>query len=743
MDKPSQLQQPPLQAIVTPSPLATSQPIPQQIQPPHHPSHPLFELNPSDVRDDLDERTQRTYQLIKQIIVGKSPKEGDELIKSFASTPTPPTDPSNSSTTGQTAHTNVEDLILGLLVAILVETDESRYYRDIVSISRDGPVSLSTYLNMIIIEKLPKLKEHSVRQVFWLINQLIKSTTSSAENLCFSLMRQLAGGDLSPRNLWLIENFLDVLIDNRSWLTCSTTFMVPPTIYTYMRLVADHMGPAQAALRQKEVDFVIGLVREQFSDCLVIGRDFLRLLYNINRIPEFERLWHDIFNNPKSLHPTFHSPLQLLTTRTPRRLILSRLTFDMERKLSYLATQVKFGNQKRYQDSFHKQYLSAPESLSLRCDLIRYICSLIHPTNEVLCSDIIPRWAIIGWLLATCTTSVSATNSKIALFYDWLVYDPKVENIMNIEPAILVMFYSLRSHPNVTASLLDFLCRLPLIFLPKLSDNLRLGIKKALQHILEKRVIQSLTPLFDNPKHDPALKALIKENFPDYFTPAPQTTQVDNGISTQPVSAPSNQIGQQTNACVPPTAIKQLEVTILDNDNKINPQSELSNLNQETAPGNKVTSNQDNEITPTNRTGDSTSIHNDDVVDLNASSSALRDEVKPNWNGIEHVNTPSSNRPSNHDNKNKKLSVNNPGPNSESPKWPKKSLNQIDESSDPECIPKTVDIDEDTSDVFKEGKSSLRVVYPFMNVQSIDLKRTISTFDDQIRIVLEDLSNER
>src|SRR4029434_10326942 len=34
---------------------------------------------------------------------------------------------------------------------------------------------------------------------------------------------------------------------------------------------------------------------------------------------------------------------------------------------------------------------------------IRYICGVVHPSNEVLSSDILPRWAIIGWLLTTCT----------------------------------------------------------------------------------------------------------------------------------------------------------------------------------------------------------------------------------------------------------------------------------------------------------------------------------------------------
>lgn len=66
---------------------------------------------------------------------------------------------------------------------------------------------------------------------------------------------------------------------------------------------------------------------------------------------------------------------------------------------------MRFGQQKRYQDWFQRQYLSMAESQSLRCDLIRYICGVVHPSNEVLSSDILPRWAIIGWLLTTCTVS--------------------------------------------------------------------------------------------------------------------------------------------------------------------------------------------------------------------------------------------------------------------------------------------------------------------------------------------------
>lgn len=105
------------------------------------------------------------------------------------------------------------------------------------------------------------------------------------------------------------------------------------------------------------------------------------------------------------------------------------------------------------------------ESQSLRIDLIRFIVGVIHPSNELLCSDIIPRWAVIGWLLTTCTSTVAAANAKLALFYDWLFFDPERDNIMNIEPAILVMSNSMRSHPAVTATLLDFMCRVSILLL--------------------------------------------------------------------------------------------------------------------------------------------------------------------------------------------------------------------------------------------------------------------------------------
>ncbi|CAG2121775.1 unnamed protein product, partial [Medioppia subpectinata] len=81
------------------------------------------------------------------------------------------------------------------------------------------------------------------------------------------------------------------------------------------------------------------------------------------------------------------------------------------------------------------------------------------------------------------------------------------------------MYHSIRSHPAITATLLDFLCRIAQSFCPSLSSLVKAGVKTSLQQILEKRVLQSLSPLFDSNKLDRELRAMVRETFPEFCTP--------------------------------------------------------------------------------------------------------------------------------------------------------------------------------------------------------------------------------
>ncbi|XP_064619103.1 integrator complex subunit 3-like [Lineus longissimus] len=453
-----------------------------------------------DAKDELDERLERCYKSVMSMVARLSDREANDVLNAHASK-------------GSPQH---EEIQLGLFFSILVDPKTAqRCYRDLTLVSRDSLNTVLTKTNQIIHEKWLKLRDVPRGQIVWFCKEMVKSNVTGVESVCLSLLKQMAGGDVSQKNIWLVESMLDLFIENKSWVDKHSAVMAM-AVYTYLRLILDHGNPTLSALRQREVEFCTLCMREKFPECMLIGRDLVRLLQYVARIPEFESIWRDMLQNPTNLSPTFTGIAQLMLLRTPKKFFASRLTPDMENKLTWLMNRVKFGQQKRYQDWFQRQYLSTPESQSLRCDLIRYICAVIHPSNEILCSDVIPRWAVIGWLLTTCTSNVAASNAKLSLFYDWLFFEKDKDSIMNIEPAILVMYHSMRPHPAITATLLDFMCRIMPNFYPTLASTVRSGIFSALRSILEKRVLQSLSPLFDNPKLDRELRSMLRENFTEF-----------------------------------------------------------------------------------------------------------------------------------------------------------------------------------------------------------------------------------
>lgn len=382
-----------------------------------------------------------------------------------------------------------EEISQGFICALLTEppADALKTYRDMTLLTRDGLMSVTQNLAVLVADKYQKLTEAARKQLLWLTKELVRNAVLSADNIVWCLLRQAAGGDVSQANLFLVEALLDICQEFRAWLD-KLPMLVAAVVYTFVRLIEDHSSPMLNPLRAREVKFVVQLIRDRFCDVIPLGRDFVRILQNVARIPEFEALWRDLLQNPKALHPRFTGVWEILRIRTSRRYLQLRLTPEIERKILFMTNNVKFGNHKRYQDWFQAKYFTTMESHSLRSDLIRFIINAIHPSNDMLSSDLIPRWAIIGWLLTSCTNVTATANSKLALFYDWLFFEGQRDNIMNIEPGILVMYHSIRSHPLVSSTLLDFLCRIMKNFHPKHEDKIRTGVYNSLRSILEKQV---------------------------------------------------------------------------------------------------------------------------------------------------------------------------------------------------------------------------------------------------------------
>merc|ERR1719233_559294 len=409
------------------------------------------------------------------------------------------------------AQRNHEDICIGLLVGILVDKGNCiKYYSYLRFVAKDGLESVVGEINRILLGKYSSLMESIQQQLIWLVRELVRSGIPGAEDVCWNTMRNIVGGNVNTRNLWLADQMMNIFTENKSWLYSSPR-LVSGVIFTYLRLLHDHVRPNLREFGDKEITFVIHLIREQFINVLTLGRDFVRLLQAVARIPEIEEVWMDILYQPSKLSPQFLGLEQLLKTRTPNEFLTSRITPNME--LKFMTQNVRFGFHARYESWFQRDFLSSQESQTLRSDIVRYVVSVIHPTNEQLQSSVTPRWALIGWILTSCTNQVISANVKLSLFYDWVFFNPPNDNIMSLEPAILVMSHSLGPHPQVTATLLDFLVRLASNFFPSRANQILESITASFKHAKDTGVIPSLTPVIFNASLSPSLRKSLRTTF--------------------------------------------------------------------------------------------------------------------------------------------------------------------------------------------------------------------------------------
>lgn len=54
------------------------------------------------------------------------------------------------------------------------------------------------------------------------------------DNIVWNILRQASGGDVSLKNLLLVEGILDIFIEHRPWLE-KYPFLIGTVVYTYVR----------------------------------------------------------------------------------------------------------------------------------------------------------------------------------------------------------------------------------------------------------------------------------------------------------------------------------------------------------------------------------------------------------------------------------------------------------------------------------------------------------------------------
>ncbi|RUS16646.1 protein-domain-containing protein, partial [Endogone sp. FLAS-F59071] len=355
----------------------------------------------------------------------------------------------------------------------------------------------------------------------------------------------------------------------RSWMDFYPR-VIATSAYTYLRVINDHAKFQQ--LRRSETTFCIWLLRNKWVACSNIGRDLVRALHDVSNITEFRDLWMDILYRPRTLSPQFEGKSKwhlvstssiavifsklmyhcsfasivymnigvsaLLNMPTPKEYLQSRLTLLMEHKLLYILTKLKIGGHQKNLLWFQERYIFTPESGPLTCDIIRFMIAGWWPDNTLLASEIVPRYVVIGAMIRAVKDPVIASNVKLALIYDWLFFK-EGDNIMWIEPAMLLMERSVERYPYITTILMEYLKFTIDEYHPPIRDYIAQCIAFGMKELIRVGVIRNLIYIYNNPNIDGEIRGYMHEIFresfpstgatPDFATsPADSTGLIDD-----------------------------------------------------------------------------------------------------------------------------------------------------------------------------------------------------------------------
>ena len=239
------------------------------------------------------------------------------------------------------------------------------------TVASEGLHIVVAELSRLVSEKFHSLQDKCKHKVIWLFRELVKcSNMTGVDVLCWNLLRTIRQGDLSQGNRFLTEQVLDILAENPDWLYNHSN-LVRAVIYTYVRILEDYNKYQLNDIRTKIAKYVVGLIRTRFEDAMSLGRDLVRGLMSVAKVPEISILWQELLHDPSSLHPDFTGLQMLMRKRTSTRYILLRILPEVERKIQFILNCVEFPNQGRYIEWFIRKYLITSESQTMRSDILR------------------------------------------------------------------------------------------------------------------------------------------------------------------------------------------------------------------------------------------------------------------------------------------------------------------------------------------------------------------------------------
>ena len=291
----------------------------------------------------------------------------------------------------------------------------------------------------------------------WLLGRLAALGTAGAPELLLRLLRWRGGG--SRRSRWLAEQ---LVVEHQSWVT-EYPEVVAGVVYCLLGQVEEHMARETKqeveGLASREAVLAVALVREAPRAAATLGRELVRPLQQVARVSEVLQLWQDVLE--QCLAPNLTLEALLRTSAPPQA-----------------------PRPPPHPCRGGPAALPDPAGALRSAEQVRGVVPESAPGHprvavpeagpgEVAGGRRLPDQrgaaerrdaAVGGGGRPADGLHQPGGHTKLALFC--LSFDPSIDSIMTVEPAALLMKSTVKSHPHLLPSLLDFLLRLGPAFLP-------------------------------------------------------------------------------------------------------------------------------------------------------------------------------------------------------------------------------------------------------------------------------------
>ncbi|KAJ3164929.1 Integrator complex subunit 3 [Geranomyces variabilis] len=393
----------------------------------------------------------------------------------------------------------------GLLFGILTYTDVQAYQfysrmMDLVASDHDYVLSkLHIFLedaDLITCRPFRCLRNHTRTKITEFLDRLADRDFARVQPLLVLITRQIRSGDLGAENIALARGVINILRKHRTRIAPGSE-LIPASVYSFLRLLSDH--EREPKLRELELDYVSYMLRHRFRECTRIGRDLLRVMMSTMKIPVIREILLDMQNSPQKLDPTFNLT-DLLATPSEPWLTSQRITREMDTKLRFILDKIKGNIMSKPLANYRHAHLIHNGNESAHVDVVRFICTAVQPPNTILSSNIAQRWQVIMNLLAHIKSDQVRQDAKLALFFDWLHWNPDRDNIMYIEPAMLMMEKACQPGFEITGlagDTIEYLYLLVNNYIPEKAADLKRNVNFAMHSLVKLGVTRSLRKIYN------------------------------------------------------------------------------------------------------------------------------------------------------------------------------------------------------------------------------------------------------